>query len=219
MKRLIIVCEGQTEQEFCKHVLSPYLIAHNIHIQAPLIKRTGGGIVKWSVLKGEIERYLYEQELIVTTLIDYYGINKGHKFPKWEEGESIIDKEKRMDFLENAIKEDISESLRYRFLPYFQLHEFEGLLFNDIEIFYENIPKSELVGRDELIKTFQEFDNPEMINDNRETSPGHRLQRIIKGYNKPLYGHYLAEAIGIERIRSKSPRFNNWIEKLISIRS
>lgn len=58
MKRVIIVCEEETEREFCRNVLAPHLIPHNIFIQAPLIKRTIGGIVRWSILKKEIETHL-----------------------------------------------------------------------------------------------------------------------------------------------------------------
>lgn len=149
-------------------------------------------------------------------MIDYYGLYHKHNFPNWAEGEKIVDKNSRMDFLKNAMKEDISDAIRHRFIPYFQLHEFEGLLFNDIQLFHDQVPKSELVGIAELERTFADYDNPEMINNNRETSPGHRLKRIIKGYNKPLYGHYFAEAIGIDKIRAKDPRFNLWVEKIIT---
>lgn len=216
MKRVIIICEGETEREFCKNVLAPHLIHHSIFIQAPLIKRSMGGIVKWSILKKEIETHLQEPNVIVTTLIDYYGIYKKYNFPKWAEGEKIVNKNDRMDFLETAMGEDIADSVRHRYIPYFQVHEFEGLLFNDIQHFYDQVPKSELVGIAELKKTFADYDNPEMINNNRETSPSHRLKRIVKGYNKPLYGHYFAEAIGIDQIRAKSPRFNQWVEKIIN---
>ena len=122
-----------------------------------------------------------------------------------------------MAFLEEAMKKDISNSLQHRFIPYLQLHEFEALLFIDLQTFYQQVPKSDLVGIDELEETFAKYSNPEMINNSKITSPGHRLERIIKGYKKPLYGHYLAEAIGIERIRSKCPRFNNWVQTLITI--
>lgn len=175
-----------------------------------------GGIVHWSVLKKEIETHLSEPKAIVSTLIDYYGLYKKDNFPKWEEGEKIADKNSRMDFLENAMRGEILSGVRHRFIPYLQLHEFEGLLFNNIQVFYDQVPENELVGLEELKKTFTDFDNPEMINNNKETSPSHRLKRIIKGYNKPLYGHYFAEAIGIEQIRRKSPRFNQWVEKMIS---
>jgi hypothetical protein len=88
--------------------------------------------------------------------------------------------------------DDIIAEFRYRYLPYLQLHEFEGLLFNNLQIFYDQIPKDELVGIEELTNTLDEFADPEMINDQRETSPSHRLKRIIKGYNKVIYGNYLA---------------------------
>jgi hypothetical protein len=216
MKRVIIICEGETEREFCQNVLATHLIHRDIHIQAPLIKKTMGGIVKWDILKREIETHLQEPNVVVTTFIDYYGVYQKHSFPNWEEAERIVDKNKRMDFLENAMKMSIAESIRHRYIPYLQLHEFEGLLFNDIQIFHEQVPKAELVGLTELQKTFEDYDNPEMINNSKETSPSHRLKRIIKGYNKPLYGHYFAEAIGINRIREKSPRFNEWITKIIN---
>ena len=53
-----------------------------------------------------------------------------------------------------------------------------------------------------------------MINDDKETSPSSRLGRIIRGYNKIVYGNILAEAIGLNRIREKSPRFNGWLNKI-----
>jgi len=215
MKRVIIICEGQTEREFCKNILAPHLVHKNIHIQAPLIKRSMGGIVRWSILKKEIETHLLESGVIVSTFIDYYGLYQKYNFPKWNEGEIISNKNDRMSFFEDAMKEDVLESVRHRFIPYLQLHEFEGLLFNDIQVFYDQVPANELVGIPELKQTFHDYDNPEMINNSKETSPSHRLMRIIEGYNKPLYGHYFAEAIGIDKIRAKSPRFDKWIEKII----
>jgi len=219
MKRIIIICEGLTEKEFCEKVLAPYLWQHEIDIQTPLIKISGGGIVKWDYLRRQVETHLKESSSVfVSTLIDYYGLYQKYNFPRWEEGNKIYDKDNRMLFLEEAMKKDVSQSLQHRFIPYLQLHEFEALLFINLQIFYEQVPKSDLVGIEELEKTFTQYSNPEMINNSQSTSPGHRLERIIKGYKKPLYGHYFTEAIGIQRIREKCPRFNYWIETLISIR-
>jgi len=212
MKRVVIICEGETEREFCKTLLATHFAKKNIHIQSPLIKRSMGGIVRWGILKKEIETYLREKDVFVTMLIDYYGLYSKYRFPEWEESLRIVDKNDRMTFLEDAMQNDIKDSVRHRFIPYLQLHEFEGLLFNDINIFYEQVPKEELVGIAELKQTFRDYpDNPEMINNNRATSPSHRLERIISGYNKILYGHYFAEAIGLDRIRNKSPRFHEWM--------
>jgi hypothetical protein len=109
---------------------------------------------------------------------------------------------------------DIAPKLQRRFIPYLQLHEFEGLLFNDIDVIYSQIPAAEIVGEEELVKTFADYANPEMINNSKHTSPSHRLTRIIRGYNKVVYGDILAEAIGLTRIRAKSPRFNSWLETI-----
>ena len=215
MKRVIIICEGDTEKEFCTKTLSPFFVAKNIFIQSPLIKKSMGGIVKWSELKKQILLHLKnDKTAFVTTLIDYYGLYKKYQFPEWDGAMTIQDKNSRMDFLENAMLENIDDAFRHRYLPYIQLHEFEGLLFNDIKVFYEQIPKSELVGIEELKQTFNDFENPEMINDKKETSPSHRLERIVKGYNKVVYGNYLADAIGLDKIRSKSFRFNSWLSKI-----
>ena len=150
-------------------------------------------------------------------LIDYYGIYDKYAFPNWAAAEKLEDKIARMDVIESSMKEDIADTKRHRFIPYMQLHEFEGLLFNNIQVFFDQVPKNELVGLPELRKTFDDYANPEMINNNKTTAPSKRLERIIQGYNKPLYGHYFAEAIGLENIMAKCPRFNNWINQLINI--
>lgn len=215
MKRVIIICEGDTEKEFCTKTLSPFFASKNIFIQSPLIKKSMGGIVKWSELRKQILlHFKNDKTAFVTTLIDYYGLYKKYQFPDWDESLKVTDKNARMDFLEKAMAENIEDAFRNRYLPYIQLHEFEGLLFSDINVFYEQIPKNELVGIEELKQTFKDFDNPEMINDKKETSPSHRLERIVKGYNKVVYGNYLADAIGLDKIRNKSNRFNSWLQKI-----
>lgn len=140
MKRIIIICEGQTERDFCKEVLAPYLWQYGITIQTPLIKISGGGIVKWDYLRKQAETHLKESSSVfVSTFIDYYGLYEKYNFPKWEEGNKIYDINNRILFLEEAMKEDISESLQHRFIPYLQLHEFEALLFIDLQMFYEQV--------------------------------------------------------------------------------
>ena len=215
MKRVIIICEGPTEKEFCTTILAPYFISKGILIQAPLIKKSMGGIVKWGELHNQITLHLLnEKTAFVTCFIDYYGLYQKHHFPRWDYSLTIANKNDRMDCLEEAMHNSIDGNIRNRFLPYIQLHEFEGLLFNDIQIFHEQIPSQELVGIAELRTTFADYTNPEMINENKETSPSHRLKRIISGYNKIVYGNYLAEAIGLDKIRAKCPRFNNWLAKI-----
>lgn len=218
MERIIIICEGPTEEEFCKKTLTPYFQKHQIYVQSPLIKHSNGGIVRWDVLKKQIENHLKQDKTAyVTLLIDYYGLYQKYEFPGWEESLSIPDKSSRLDFLEQKMAEAIEESLRYRFIPYMQLHEFEGILFNNLEVFDLLFNEDEILAREELEAVFKEFDNPEMINNSPDNAPSKRLKRIIKGYNKIVYGNILAEEIGLTGIRSKCPRFDGWITRINNI--
>ena len=216
MKRLIIICEGETEQQFCKDVLNNHFFSRDIVIETPLIKKTMGGIVAWEHIKSQILLHLKE-DVTVTLLIDFYGIKDYHNFSKWAESKTIVNKIDRMTFLENAMKEEIDDRVRFRFIPYIQLHEFEGLLFNNIETFKNIIPENEFTNIRELETTINSNINPELINDGATTAPSKRLERLILGYNKIVYGAVLAEEIGLERIRAKAVRFNDWIAKLESI--
>lgn len=214
MKRIIIISEGETEQEFCKEVLMPYFQSRNISLQSPTIKRSGGGIVSWPSLKRQVEQHLkYDRSSMVTTMIDYYGIHDKQIFPDWNKAKGIRDKNDRMTMLENAMKNDIDEKLRFKFIPYLQLHEFEGLLFNTIEIFKNNFDSAK-ADFAELESIINQYPNPEMINEGADSSPSKRLEKFVKGYDKVTDGVNLAREIGLANIRAKSPRFNSWIEAL-----
>ncbi len=212
MNRLVIACEGPTEQEFVRDVLQPHFLPKEIYIQSPLIKKSGGGIVPWEILKTQIQSHLREGESFVTTLIDYYGIPDRYNYPGWQDSKQIPDKSLRMDFLEQEMLMDVQENLRQPFIPYYQLHEFEGLLFNNLASFEATFEQDEFKDKNELISILNQYDNPELINDNPKTAPSKRLDRLIKGYNKNVYGPILAENIGMLNLRKKSPRFNQWIQ-------
>jgi len=217
MKRLVIICEGPTEQEFIRDVLEPHFTSKNIFIQTPLIKKSAGGIVPWKILKDQILGHLREGNSTVTTLIDYYGIPDKFKYPEWDKSKDIVDRAKRMTFLELAMFNQIPDDLRNRFIPYYQLHEFEGLLFNNLDSFEATFEASEFKDKPELIRILNQYPNPELINDNPENAPSKRLYKLIDGYNKIVYGTILADNIGLVNLRAKSPRFNNWITQLETI--
>ena len=218
MKRIIVICEGPTEKEFCNTILTPYFSSLGIYLNAPLIKRSHGGIVPWPSLQQQINIHLRtERNAYVTTMIDYYGITSKHNFPLWEESRKEPDVYKRIELLERGMKEGLDEGLRSRFIPYIQLHEFEGLLFSNVDVYDRVIPQGDLIGKEELLQTAAAFDNPELINNSPETSPSHRVERIVKGYDKVVYGNYLAESIGLNKMRERCPRFNDWIDTLANV--
>lgn len=218
MRRVVVICEGQTEREFCNSIMSPFFIQQDIIIQAPLIKQSMGGIIGWQSLKKQIEITLAtDSTAYVTTFIDYYGLYSRHAFPSWDEAEANVSRNYRMNILENGMLQDISETYRYRFIPYIQLHEFEALLFIDYKYYTEQFENSEIRHQSEFKKIFEDYENPELINNGPSTAPSKRLMKYIEGYNKPIYGNLMADVIGLNNIRAKCPRFNGWLEQIEAI--
>lgn len=214
----MIICEGETEREFCKTVLYTPFLNKGISLVTSSIEKSNGGIVSWYHLKKQIEATLMkEKTAVVSTFVDFYGLQDKHEFPFWKQRLQCSDKNDMMHLLENAMKEAIHDDLRFRFIPYLQLHEFEGLLFNDIEIFRSQLSGSELNHIDKLEHIINQYPNPELINDNKDTAPSKRLESLINGYRKTIHGPILAEAIGLQKIRAKCPRFNAWVTKLENI--
>lgn len=210
MKTVIIICEGPTEEVFCSNLLSQYL-QNSCRIEIRLL----GGNCSWERIKDMAEKALKQQKnALVTTFFDYYGV-KTKNFPNWSEtiGINKANVRERIKILEKGMLEAIDSNLRHRFIPYIQLHEFEALLLNNIEVF-ETLFEPEEYNRNELMQIFNEFPDPEMINQGTETSPSHRLIKIIPTYRKIMQGNAIAEKIGIEQIRKKNKHFNDWIEQL-----
>lgn len=176
MKRLIVICEGQTEQEFCDKILAPYLAGKGIYIQSPLIKRSGGGIVGWEVLKKEINSYLRaDTNAYVTTFIDLYGIKNTHQFPQWEESRRIVQVKDRITNIEEAMYNDVNN---HRFISNIVVHEFETILFSDVSSIIDQIDSRDL-NVVELERVVNTFEDVELINDSPLTAPSKRLESCI----------------------------------------
>lgn len=214
MQRIIIICEGQTEQEFCNKILAPYFINLAYHIQAILPTKSGGGIVKWEHLKKDICNYLKSNnQIFVTTFIDYYKLPPC--YPKYDEAHKNNNINQIIDIIEKSILDDVNH---YKFIPYIQLHEFENLLFNDINSF--KIVEHLFKDKNYLIETLNEYkENSELINNGKNTAPSKRLANIIAGYNKTLHGIKIAQNITLSNMRTKNPRFNAWLTKLENLSS
>ena len=128
----------------------------------------------------------------------------------------IADKVDRMHFLFEKIAEDMPEKLRHKFIPYIQLHEFEGLLFSDVDAFKLTFDEKN-IDFDKIRSAADSFENPELINNSPLTAPSKRLIAAIPGYNKVIDGNCVAMDIGLNKIRLKCPLFNEWVEKLENI--
>jgi len=216
MSRVLnILVEGPTEKEFVNNLIYPHLLALNISNVRPITIETSpgykGGDVRYEArYKSNIVNLLRgKEDMIVTSLIDFYKLRSD--FPKYEEAKKIADVEARIEFLEDACFTDIADN---RFIPYIQLHEFEGLLFADTKGFdlFTDLPAA---SKKELIGIVNSYQNPELINEGVNTAPSVRLKRLIQPYNKPLYGNIIALENGFDSILQKCPRFKAWIDTLI----
>lgn len=216
MKRLVFIVEGETEEAFVNTILRPYFQGCGFYnpVQCFKIKHTQGGMHKYSYVRNDVLNTIYEHDVIVTTMFDFYALP--HSFPGYEESQAIKNHMKRVVFLEAKMKEDLEQlknCLFNNYIPYIQLHEFEALAFSSVNGFEALFEDNEMnyKGICEVIDTFP---NPEDINDSPETAPSKRMQKLIRGYNKVAYGISLIEYTGIDNIIRKCPHFRDWIGKL-----
>jgi hypothetical protein len=207
MCRLIyFIVEGKTEGKFVEELLSNYLIEYNITVNYMILY----GNINFDRLRNEITNILKRKYYWkITTMIDLYGLKNPEKFPGYNEKSENYD---LVEKLESGLKNFFNDR---RFIPYFSLHEFEALLFSDVNIFKEipdiNINNDQITALSNKLEEYKS--NPELINQNN--GPSKHIIDIISRYNKVVHGKELCEKIGIDTIRKNCKHFNEWIEKLI----
>lgn len=213
MKRVFIVVEGQTEQEFVNSIITPYLFRFGIYDVRPILIHTSrsgrGGMVNFEHLNNTVKMLLQsvKNDFIVTTFIDFFRLP--HNMPKYDECIAVTDKNQELNMMENAVTDYICDR---RFFAYIQKHEFEALLFSDNKGFEYYFP-------DECAKQtatiVSSYDSPEDINSTPSGAPSKRLAAIKPDYNKVLEGNLIAMEIGINVILERCSRFALWIKKII----
>ncbi len=224
MKHLYIIVEGETEEEFVNKILVPYLYAQGLHthIQALMITMKGGGhgFNHIEHFKETIKPLLhYQNEPVITTLIDHYGINSEKKLPNYDICRQEQDIANRITCMENSLAEAVKEiAPHYRyFIPNIIRHEMETLWFADAEGFdleKEGIKRAVA----EICESFIEIED---INHTPEGAPSKRLIKIYEEnnekYRKVDDGIMIAELIGIETMLAKAPRFKAWVDKITQL--
>jgi len=204
--RLTIVVEGRSEETFVDDVLAPALSEKMIFATPWPV----GGISKYSTLRKFVELGIkQDKESYLSTMFDFYALPK--TFPGKNSLSPNLSPWEKVRHLENAFANEINSA---RFIPYIQLHEFEGLLFTDIN----QIDAVLAVGREsqlkELMKIRNQFQTPEEINDRYETAPSRRLSNLYQKYQKVTEGVRIIEQIGLERLRQACPHFHEWVTRL-----
>lgn len=215
--RLNMMVEGQTERNFAKALLAPHFGWLDIDL-APIVTTTNrklnkrGGLLNYDKFAGDILRQLKVHkgsDVRFTTFVDLYALP--NDFPRWDEASRQPTVKKRVEMLENALAQAVND---WRFVPYIQQHEFETLLYCDLEQVSTRIAGAEQ-GIAMLTKEVAGM-APEDINDGAATAPSKRLIRHVPAYEraKVRVGAPAAAAIGLDKLRADCPRFDAWISKL-----
>ena len=214
MKRLYILCEGQTEEDFVNIVLAPCLKGVGVDV-FPIIcmtKRTSakkhkGGVSSFGKIRKELMRLCDEHpHEMITTMFDLCALPNDTPSIDYK-GISIYDK---AEHLEKAITDSIGNRFG-NLLFNIVLHEFEGLLFSDVSAF-ESVADNEAIALLRSIRAL--FETPEHINDSPETAPSKRIKRAIPEYSKVSDGIDIANIIGIDGISAECRHFEKWVTKL-----
>ncbi len=216
MKRVYIICEGQTEESFVNQLLQPYFIQQNILVQAPLIGKPGhkGGNVNLSRLLTDLAKILNgDRSAYCTTLLDYYGLPSD--FPGKAEADQQNNLAKKNEMIHitlcQAVEDSLGSEVASRFIPYIQMYEFEALLFSDPKLMESKLKTKGFVDIRES------FDSPEHINNSPQTAPSKRILKLHPTYNKVLDGSVLAQNITLDIIRKECLLFDDWLNKIHSI--
>lgn len=227
MIRLHILAEGKTEEKFINSLLVPYLAIFDVFVDVHCItnkydrkhnKYYRGGLLDYSKLKKDLLLWIKQEEnnpnCWFTTMIDLYAFPTS-KSPYNEKIQLIADKYVKIEHLENEFYDDLKFD---RFIPYIQLHEFETFVFCNLNLLSELFinKKNEI---QQLIKSVSDIENPELINEGRESAPSKRLIQFISEYEeqKATAGPLICEEIGIDELRNKCKHFDSWITKIIEL--
>ena len=145
----------------------------------------------------------------VTSLVDFYGFK----------GKGDLTPEQLQCEIHQKVNGRISRNWNgTRVFPYVQQHEFEGLLFANVERFAAlSMEDVDSACVEKLRWIRQQFATPEDINDSSTTAPSKQIKRLIPRYDKRVDGPLVAMEIGLCRIRAECPRFNQWLTRLESL--
>ncbi len=208
--RVAISVEGQTEEEFVRKVLAVHLRESGVEPTPVLLgvgrRSSRGGNVSTQRLAEDMFRLFHDFDA-VSSLVDFYGYRgKG---------------EKTIDELEGQLAGEVRRKLGAqwrsdRVFAYVQRHEFEGLLFSNVEAFADAINASEQTVT-ALRSIRASFATPEEINDDRQTAPSNRIKSVLRSYHKVRHGLLVAQTIGIDVMLAECPRFSDWVKGLESL--
>ncbi|RDI10754.1 DUF4276 family protein [Comamonas sp. AG1104] len=212
MTRVYILVEGQTEEIFVNECLAPYYLRQQKYLY-PIIVSTSpghkGGVSKYAKIKPQIDRLCRQHgNAYVTTIFDLYGLPvdfPGKNHPTFQFKRNGNDK---ADLIEQEWSLDIGKN---NFIPNIIVHEFEALLFVNLEVFTQWTDDDSVI---DPLSRVREDKEPEDINDSPITAPSKRIISAMPNYQKTFHGPLIAAEIGIDAMRQSCPHFDAWLNKI-----
>ena len=135
MTTVYIICEGRTETTIVKNVIAPELGMKGVFLSPiPLGGSGKSGNVTFSRLLRDIRNQLYSfRGCYCSTMLDYYGLNDDFPGKSGARTRQTLSQklEAVCDAFSNELAKNLDEGPLRRFVPYVQMHEFEGLLFSN----------------------------------------------------------------------------------------
>ena len=218
MREVIVACEGQTEQEFVRHVLGQDLAGRGLYFAPRLVPTSAGGrggaLNRQRILRFLRDTLRQRRDTYVTTFFDLYGLPSDFPGPAISSADPV----ERAAAIEEALHEEVvrvTQCRPVRFLLHIQPYEFEALLFSDTSHFARERPEWEQPA-EELAAVRRGAASPEHINDGPDTHPSARLKQL-PGYHKVRDGTAVAERIGLDCIRRECAHFGEWLTRLESL--
>lgn len=220
MSRVLVLCEGQTEETFFDLVLRKHLAEQGVFASCTTIctareegrrQYRGGHAHRWSYVEQDIRLLLRSKPDAVTTMVDVYGFPKdmpGYPAP-WP-----ATKDERVRALEQAMVKVVDDP---RFIPGLLVYEFEALLFSAPDQIAEiAIVDSALrpAVTQVLRAIVDAFETPEDIDDHPEKAPSKRLLAAAPHYQKRRHGPTIAARVGLATLRERCPLFSAWLARL-----
>ena len=216
MSRVYILVEGQTEEAFVDEVMVGPYAATGVYL-TPIIVNTSaghkGGLTSYSKVKPQIDR-LCKQDIgaYVSTFFDYYALPTDFPGHATLGLLGAVNAAIKVAHLEQKLGAAIAHQ---NFIPNLMLHEFEALLFTDVEAFAEWTDDDTVL---DPLRQVRLNTAPEDINDSVQTAPSKRILSAIKGYQKTVHGPLIAASIGLDAMRKACPHFHSWLTKLDGLR-
>ena len=134
MTRLLMLVEGQSEEAFVKQTLAPWLAAHRVFVEGPVVLWTKrlpagsgyrGGVANWDQIRKSLRPLLADGDAWVTTLLDFYGLPDDVPGFAAHKGQGTGPAQVA------SVQAELAMALGHqpRFLPFLALHELEAWMF------------------------------------------------------------------------------------------